>query len=192
MRAALLPAIEASTWLRAQDTEFSHDGSAEHIEQVLNDSDTRQMLNVHASYYADHKFRNLVVNVESSILARRIPKGRYSNARLKSDYIPFRQTFRCIVYLPDSERASAEDNLARWSADGGRLARQALELGIQRTGALFARNLDATRESAAVWNERGERKNCSAGWSNERALPYCSSHRATMRSTTSKRWSPER
>ena len=60
--------------------------------------------------------------MEADILVRKIPRGQYSEARLKADYIPFRQVFRCIVYLPGSETGTAEENLARWSADNGRLA----------------------------------------------------------------------
>lgn len=172
MQALLTPTIESSAWVRAQDIEFTPDGSLRNIEQELNDSDTRQMLAVDASYYADQKFRSLVVSVESMIFIRKIPKGEYSEARLRPDYIPFKQLLRSIVYLPDSERATPAENLARWSADNGKRARQALEIGMQRASTLFSRNLDATKESAAVWSKRGKRKTVTEfnllGWVIER------------------------
>jgi hypothetical protein len=157
-KAAFLPIIEKSSWVRAQDAELNHDGSGSNIERILNESNTRQMFTVFPSYYADHKFRNLVVRIEADIIVRKIPKGQYSSARLKPDYIPFRQAFRCIVYLPGSESGTAEDNLARWSADSGRLARQALDLGIQRVSVLFGRYLDADEATVATWIKRGDRK----------------------------------
>jgi len=172
MQSLLTPTIETSTWVRAQDLEFTRDGTPKNIEQELDDSNTRQMLTVNASYYADVKFRSLVVSVETSIFIRRIPKGEYSEVRLRSDYVPFRQLFRSIVYLPNSERTTPAENLTRWSADNGKLARQALEIGMQRVGTLFSQNLDATKESAAVWSKRGKRKTVTElnllGWVVER------------------------
>ena len=172
MQALLTPTIESSKWVRGQDLEFTRDGTPKNIEQELNDSNTRQMLAVNANYYTDVKFRSLVVSVESSIYIRKIPKGEYSEVRLRSDYVPFRQLLRSIVYLPGSDRTTPAENLARWSADNGKLARQALEIGMQRAGTLFSQNLDATKESAAVWSKRGKRKSVTElhlfGWVVER------------------------
>jgi hypothetical protein len=158
MQAALMPIMESSSWVRPRDVELTRDASVKNILQELDGAQTRQMLGISPRYYADHRFRSLVVSVYTVILVQKIPKNRFSKSRLKAKYVPFQQTFRCIVYLPDSENGSAEDNLARWSADNGALARRALDLGRERVRALFAQNLDGTEASTAPWLKRGKRK----------------------------------
>jgi hypothetical protein len=172
MTGGLAPVVSGSNWVRAQDLEVLHAAGLPTLERELNKSNTRQMLVVQPRYYADHRYRNLVVSIDATILVRQIPKGKRSVARLQPDYIPVRQLYRCIVYLPDSEDKDRETNLARWSADQGALARRAIDLGIERTLALLAQNLDATKESAKRYSRRGERKTITMtrmlGWVVER------------------------
>jgi hypothetical protein len=157
LRTALQPTIDASSWLRPQDVELTDAGWGPSIESALNESNTRQMLTLFVTYYADYSYTNLVVNLQASLLVRRIPKGQHSAARLDGDYIPYLQEFRCLVYLPGARRDQPRENAARWSAGNGRLARQALDLGIERVGSLFAQNLDGTEESTALWRRNNGR-----------------------------------
>jgi hypothetical protein len=47
VKAAIVPIIEKSSWVRAQDIEAEHTmGSGANIERILNDSNTRQMFTV--------------------------------------------------------------------------------------------------------------------------------------------------
>jgi hypothetical protein len=98
------------------------------------------------------------VELQATILVRKIPKGQYSEARLRKDYIPYQQTFRSVIYLPEPGKAKPEELIARWAADDARLARRALDGGLQRVRTMFAENIDADKKQAEGWRRRGERK----------------------------------
>lgn len=117
-----------------------------------------EMLVLQATYETDARYGAIVVSIEASLLVRQIPKGEHSDARLKSAYIPYRQTFRSIVSLPDPEDTSPEENIQRWAADGAKLAREALDIGLRQAPSLLDENLQDDAESAASWRERGDRK----------------------------------
>ena len=156
-QAALLPPINASAWLRGQDIELTHAGDPASIEAELNESNTRQMLVLCGVYYIDFHQQRLIVELKATMLIRKIPKGKHGDVRLHPDYIPYQQTYRYIAYLPQSEGAAPEVNVARWAADGGKLARRALDRGIERVSAMFGENLDADEATIARWRHRGER-----------------------------------
>lgn len=156
--AGLLPTVNASSWLRAQDPELTHLTDDAGIERELNESNTRQMLLLRCIYFVDYHQQRIIVELQASILVRKIPKGQHGYVRLKPEYIPFQQIFRSISYLPQSEGAQPEANVARWAADHGKLARRALDRGIARVTALLAANLDADEDTIAKWRHRGDRK----------------------------------
>jgi hypothetical protein len=154
---AVVPVVQASTWLRGQDFERTADASLGNLEKGLNDSNTRQMFVLGGQWSVDHHHQAIVVELTATILVRKIPKGQYSNARLKRDYIPYQQVFRSITYLPGNAGTPAAGLIARWAADDGALARRALDLGIERVRTLLNENLDASKAEAEVWRRRGER-----------------------------------
>jgi hypothetical protein len=156
LSAAIAPAIAKSSWLHGQDYEVSSDGTLVDIEAHLNASDTRQMYVVRAAYWLDVHDEDIVVELTPSILVRRIPKGQRHEVRLKADYIPYRQIYRCLVNLPGAAGRRPEENVARWAADDGRLARRALDLAIDRVQSMFVENLDASREQVESWRRRGD------------------------------------
>jgi len=98
--AGLMPTIKASPWLRGQDLELTHAGDADSIERELNESNTRQMLVLRGTYYVDFHQQRIVVELQASMLIRKIPKGQHSKVRLELDYIPYLQVFSSISCLP--------------------------------------------------------------------------------------------
>jgi hypothetical protein len=158
IEAGVRPTLDASTWVRPRDFEFTVDGSGSNLESTLNESNTRQMLVVFAGYYIDHHEQRLIVELKASILVRKIPKGQPGSARLKDDYIPFRQIFRSIFYLPDAAGAHPDVNVARWAADDGKLARRALDSGIAHVTSMLAAYLDADEATVETWRRRNGRK----------------------------------
>jgi hypothetical protein len=108
--------------------------------QKLGESDTRQMLLLYAPCYADFRFRAIVVELKISLLVRRIPKGKRWEDRLKPKYIPYQQIIRSIVKLPDPDREDRKKNVERWSADQGKLARRALDIGVEEIRRLAAQS----------------------------------------------------
>jgi len=157
MKAALTSAANGAEWIHAQDIEFTREDSNTALERALNASNTRQMLVLRATYETDWRYTAILVSVESSLLMRQIPKGQRSDARLKGDYIPYRQTFRSLVYLPGADGTTKEKNIARWAADGANLARQALDIGVRRVPPLLVQNLQQDEKAAAVWRKRNGR-----------------------------------
>lgn len=153
MKAALISAAHSADWIRAQDIELTRDESDAAIEKALNDSNTRQMLVLKAKYATDWRYTAMEVSVESTLLVRKIPKGQPSEARLKTDYIPYRQTFRSIVNLPGLDGTKREENIARWAADGAVLARRALDIGVRRVPPLLVQNLQEDEKAAADWRK---------------------------------------
>jgi hypothetical protein len=158
MKEALTVAARSADWIRPQDIEFTREGSNAAVENVLNGSNTRQMLVLRATYQTDWRYTAMVVSVEASLLMRQIPKGQRSDARLKADYIPYRQTFRSIVNLPGADGTTRDENIARWAADGASLARRALDIGVRQVPPLLVRNLQEDARAAARWHRRGDRK----------------------------------
>lgn len=154
---AVVPVAMGSKWLRGQDYERTGDASPGNLEKELNDSNTRQMFVLDGQWQVDHHRQAIVVELTATILVRKIPKGQYSEARLKRDYIPYQQVFRSITYLPGDANAAAPALIARWAADDGALARRALDLGIERVRTLLAENLDASKSEVESWRRRGER-----------------------------------
>jgi hypothetical protein len=154
----LVPVVQSSSWLRGQDYERTASNDPDSLERELNDSNTRQMYVLSGDWYVDHHRQAICVELTATILVRKIPKGQYSEARLRDDYIPYRQSFRSVVYLPDIEKAAADDLIARWAADDARLARRALDVGLQRVRTMFAENIDADEQQAESWRRRGDRK----------------------------------
>jgi hypothetical protein len=155
--ASLLPPAKASSWLHGQDFEFTQAGDPHSLEAELNESNTRQMLVLCGTYYIDFHQQRLTVELKSTILIRKIPKGKHGSVRLDPDYIPYQQVYRYIAYLPQSEGAAPEANFARWAADDGKLARRALDRGILRVSTMFAANLDADKAAIGRWRHRGDR-----------------------------------
>jgi hypothetical protein len=154
---AVVPVVMGSKWLRGQDYERTGDASPGNLEKELNDSNTRQMFVLDGQWLVDHHRQAIVVELIATILVRKVPRGQYSDARLKRDYIPYQQGFRSITYLPGDTNVAAPALIARWAANDGALARRALDLGIERVRTLLAENLDASKSEAEVWRRRGER-----------------------------------
>ncbi|MEO8063985.1 MAG: hypothetical protein ABI821_14715 [Pseudomonadota bacterium] len=168
MKQALIEAAGSADWIRAQDIEFTRNGSNAAVEEVLNAANTRQMLMLRASYQTDWRYTSIVVSVEASLLVRQIPKGQHSDARLKDAYIPYRQTFRSIVNLPGADGTMREANVTRWAADGANLARRALDIGLRRIPPLLVQNLREDEQASAAWRKRNKRmtvtRSRAQGW----------------------------
>lgn len=157
MKQTLIAAAQDTAWIRAQDIEFTREGSNAAIEKALNASNTRQMLLLKATYQTDWRYTEIIVSVEASLLVRQIPKGQHSDARLKAAYIPYRQTFRSIVDLPGADGAKRDENIARWAADGASLARRALDIGVRQVPPMLVRNLQEDERTSAEWRKRNKR-----------------------------------
>jgi hypothetical protein len=160
--------VERSSWLGAQDVEITADGSGRNLEQELNASNTRQMVVLLAESLAEYRYLAITVTVKATLLVRQIPRGKHGYVRLQEDHIPYQMTFTSISNLAGADRKNPRRNLERWAANDGKLARDAMNLGIAFATERFARNLDDSPVTNALWSKRGGRKgrlgNGRAGW----------------------------
>jgi len=158
MRQAMIKIVEDIPWMHAQDIEFTRDGSSANIETKLNESNTRQMLVLEARYATDHRYTSIVVSIQSTLLTRQIPKGQYSDARLKREFIPFQQLVRSVIELPGTDLDHRESNLERWGTDQARLVRTALDIGVKQTLLLLQKNLGGGNDEISAWRRRRGRR----------------------------------
>lgn len=168
MREQLESVVMASPWLGARDFELEQGYHAAKVERVLNESDTRQMLLLRVAYQMSYRFDRLTVRMQASMLVRQIPRGEYSDARLKGDYIPYRLTFEAVAALPDADRKDRKANRDRWVANHGALARSALQAEADWITARFAETLAQDEAQSASWRNRNDRvgrlPNGRPGW----------------------------
>ena len=171
-QSALRPAVENSSWLRAQDIEFSEHGTVDFVLDKLDESDTRQMLLLYTNYYTDPMCATIVVDLRISLLVRRIPKGKLRADRFKPRYIPYQQSIRSVVTLANADPKDRKKNIARWAADNGQRARQALDIGIAALARLAPLSIELDETQAKDWRTRGKRElreiGGTLGWIRER------------------------
>jgi hypothetical protein len=172
LQAALRPAVTSSAWLRAQDVEFSEHGTTDFVLDKLDQSNTRQMLLLYTNYYTSPDFSAIVVDLQISLLVRKISKGTLRASRVNPEYIPYRQTIRSRVVLANADLKDRKKNVERWAANHGRLARQAFDSGIAALATLAPLAIELNAEQAKDWRSRGKRKTQQIegvfGWVRER------------------------
>jgi hypothetical protein len=154
IRQAMVRIVAGIPWMHAQDIEFTRDGSNANIEAKLNESNTRQMLVLDAHYTTDHRYTSIIVSIQATLLTRQIPKGHYSDVRLKREFIPFQQVVRSVIELPGKDLDRREPNLEQWAADQARLVRTALDIGVKQTPVLLEKNLSGGNREVSAWRRR--------------------------------------
>lgn len=168
MRERLESVVNAAPWIGARDFELTHGYRAATVERVLNESDTRQTLLLVVGYTMSYQFDLLSVSLQASTRLRQIPKGMTSDARLKRDYIPYEINFEARLPLPGADRKNRQANRDRWAADHGKLARDALQAGLDFVTERFARTLAEDEAQSAAWRRRngraGRLPNGRPGW----------------------------
>lgn len=97
-----------------------------------------------------------------------MPKGKKPGARTQIKYLPYRQPIRSMIMLPGASEKDAGANVKAWSADGGRMARAAVEAGLQRCQILLKKSLALSATDAAYMTKRNKRPVSripnTAGW----------------------------
>ena len=145
-------------WFGAKQTKFSKDESGDATLAALDAAGTSQLLVLRYSYETTADFSAILVHLNTSLLNKAVPAGKKPNARLQPKNIAFLQSVRSVILLPNpAGKDGAAANVAAWSADGGRAARAALDLGIERCQELLKRGLTQTAEEAASMAKRNKR-----------------------------------
>ena len=99
------------------------------------------------AYDMSPDFSAVRVSVTIQIVNKAIPEGKSPESRFTLRNLVFTQTVTSIVVLPNPSTV-AVDNANVWSADGGKLARQALTTAFAELGVLTPRVFDLTAVDA--------------------------------------------
>ena len=180
--------LSAVPWMGARDFEVTNNYRWGRIERALDDSNTRQMLVIRTEHALSPDFTEMLVYMRALLLNRQIPKGKTSHARFTQDYTPYQLDFTARVFLPGAVPTQHAENQRRWAADDGRLARAAIEFGIEWVTTRFAQTLAEDERQSLAWRERGDRKGTlpkgHPGWILERLPEAIVSYESRRRSLT--------
>ncbi|HET9472903.1 MAG TPA: hypothetical protein VFO82_03365 [Steroidobacteraceae bacterium] len=159
-------------WFGARQTQLTKDESADATLAALDAAATPQLMVMRYSYETTADFSAILVHLNTSLLNKAIPQGKKSTARLQPKNLAFVQSVRSVILLPDANPKDPDANVRAWSADGGRAARAALDLGIQRCQELLQRGLTQSAADAASMAKRNKRPLSSvpgvSGWEIEK------------------------
>jgi len=159
-------------WFGAKQTQLSKDESGDATLAALDAAATPQLMVLRYSYETTADFSAILVHLNTQLVKKEIPAGKKPNARLNPKNLAFVQTVRSVILLPDANPKDASANVKAWSADGGRAARAALDLGIQRCQELLQRGLTQSAADAASMAKRNKRPLSSvpgvSGWEIEK------------------------
>jgi hypothetical protein len=147
-------------WFGLRETRFGKDASSSGVLAGIKNADTPQLMYLTYSYQADDDFSSMVVLVRAVLVNRAMPKSKIKNPMMRfwPNYVVFDQTMRSVVTLPAPDKWNPETNVQAWAADGGKLARTALDLGVQRCQELLQRNLQMSAREATNMIKRKGRK----------------------------------
>lgn len=158
IQGASAAAINGLGWLDVRATKFSKDPSGDAMLAALDAGATPQLLVLRYDYETSADFSAIVVSLRASLVNKATPKGKKPTVRQQAKYLPYNQSFRSFVLLPDPNPKDAAANVQAWAADGAKAARTAIDLGIQRCDELFVRSLGYTAAEAASMMKRNKRK----------------------------------
>ena len=159
-------------WFGAKQTQLTKDESGDASLAALDASAAPQLMVMRYSYETTADFSAILVHLNTTLLKKEIPKGKKSNARLNPKNMAYVQSVRSVILLPDANPKDPDGNVRAWAADGGRAARAALDLGIERCQQLLQRGLTQSAADAASMAKRNKRPLSSvpgvSGWEIEK------------------------
>jgi hypothetical protein len=155
-------------WFDVKQLKLTKDGSASTVTAALDGSTAPQIMVLRYAYETNAEFSAIVVSLEATLVNKAVPKGKKPAARTQIKYLPYRQPIRSMIMLPGASEKDADANVKAWSADGGRMARAAVEAGLQRCQLLLKKSLALSATEAAYMTKRNKRPVSripnTAGW----------------------------
>ena len=137
----------AVPWLHTTAPTFGRDNSAAGESAFLDASATNEVVFFDYSYDAAWDFSSMRVHATMSIANKEVKPDHSPQDRVAPWGVVYTQTITSIVAL-DSPSKVASDNVARWTADGGKPARSALSMGFARVQQLMPTALALTKADA--------------------------------------------
>ena len=144
-------------WFDPKQIKLTKDNSDATTLAALDAAGTPQLMLMRYSYETNAQFSSIVVSLDSFLVNKETPKGKKPAARLQTKYLPYMQKVRSMILLPGANDKDPEGNVKAWSADGGKLARAAVELGLERCQALLTKSLSMSAADAGSMVKRNKR-----------------------------------
>jgi hypothetical protein len=148
-------------WFGLEAIRLSKDASQDGQVVALNGAGTSQVMFLYYGYATDADYSSVEVAVTASLVNKAMPKNKRvqkPSMRFWLPYLGFHRTMRSVIRLPNADRWDSAANLRTWTADGGKLARDALNLGVQRCRQMLKRSLEMSASEAADMQKRGKRR----------------------------------
>jgi hypothetical protein len=155
-------------WFDVKQLKLSKDGSDAAVSAALDAATAPQLMVMRYAYETNADFSAIVVSLEATLINKAVPAGKKPAARMATKFVPYRQAIRSMIFLPGADNKDPAGNVKAWSADGGKLARSAVEAGLQRCQQLLQRSLALSAADAASMTKKNKRKASSIpnviGW----------------------------
>ena len=152
---------DQAPWLQPTTLTLGRDSSLVGKSGVLDASVTPQVAFFEYSYDVSPDFSSIRVGLNMQVANRAVAEGKKPESRLHPKQLAYAQTVTTVISLPSPSKNMAE-NAARWSADDGKLARQALAAGFEELAVLAPRALSLTEADLKTMAAR-DKKNVVAG-----------------------------
>lgn len=140
-------AVEKVSWFQPGALNFSRDPIPADKAAALTKTGASQVAYFEYVYDMPPDFSSVRVGVKVTIASKGPPGDEKPQSRLSSRNLLCSLVLTSVVYLPKA--GAGPDNAQRWAADNGTLARQALNVGFTRVGALIPRALALTSDDLA-------------------------------------------
>lgn len=149
VQSALKESMAKNPWLGIRNVSFVKEMNTDLANAALDATTADQLAFVTYDYAAAADFRSIEVTLGVALANKALIEGQPPAARLKPANLAYTRLFKSVVPL-DSPADDGAANVARWSADGARLARTSVDTGIARVHWMMERSLEQTAEAAAA------------------------------------------
>jgi hypothetical protein len=143
--------LEKVGWFQSPASSFNRDTSILALNAVLDASQTPQTALVEYVYDTSPDFASIRVAMTVRFVTKVVPTGKKPESRLSKPV--YAQTVTSVMNLSNPSK-DAEENAARWSADGGKLARQALAADFEEDAALMQQAINLQEGDVKTMNAR--------------------------------------
>ncbi|HWE98336.1 MAG TPA: hypothetical protein VG248_00900 [Caulobacteraceae bacterium] len=135
--------VDKTSWFKSQAMSVSRDESVPGRTVFLDASGKTQVAFFSYGYEMTPDFSAVRVTLEVEIVDRAAGQAAGSDHRFSHDSLPMFQHLVCVEVLPGATTL-ADDNVNRWAADNGKLARLALNAAFGDMKELIPRALELT------------------------------------------------
>jgi hypothetical protein len=156
IQSAAAATLSGLGWFETRESKFTKDPSPDGMLAALDAGAAPQLMVLRYEYETNADFSGIVVTLHASLLNKETPKGKKPVVRLQPKYQRYLQTTRSFIMLSDPKDPAA--NVQAWATDGAKMARTAIDLGIQRCDELLGRSLAYSAADAAGLQKRNKRK----------------------------------